>query len=235
MLDDPALDPALAVRSLRDVRLVNRLFGGRHAIVRELHAVIANGLADRARSDRATRRYTPASEMVITLLDVGTGLGDIPLAAMKALRAHGLRVESIGLEVSPVIANAAAASCTHVVVGDALHLPFETGSVDIVTCSQTLHHFDGADAATLIGECHRVARMGVVISDLRRSWLAVAGLWCSSFLLGFHPVSRHDGVVSILRGYTKAELRQLIRRVTHGRVVVRRRFAWRVTATWIPH
>ncbi len=234
ILDDPSQDSTLALRSLRDVALANRLFGGRRAVVRELRGLMRRGLADRARADRATRQHTPTSQIAITLLDVGTGLGDIPLAALNEAGEFGLQMATIGFEISLPIAQTAAASCTHAVVGDAIRLPFADASIDIVTCSQVLHHFDGHAAEALLRECNRVARMGVVLSDLRRSWLAVVGLWCASFLLGFHSVSRHDGVVSILRGYTSQELRRLVRRVTGTRVIVRRRFAWRVTATWIP-
>ena len=234
ILDDPAQDPKLAVRSLRDVALANRLFGGRRAVVRELQGLIRSGIADRAHADRARRQYTPTSQIAITLLDVGTGLGDIPKAAADEAESFGLQLITIGLEVSPAIAKAASTSCTHAIVGDAMRLPFADGSIDIVTCSQLLHHFDGAAADALLRECNRVARMGVVVGDLRRSWLAIAGLWSVSFLLRFHPVSRHDGVVSILRGYTTQELRRLVRRISGTRVIVRRRFAWRVTATWIP-
>jgi SAM-dependent methyltransferase len=232
ILDDPSRDPALAVRSLRDVAVANRLFGGKRAILRALSALIERGLAEKSRADRALRRHTPTSQISLTLLDVGTGLADIPLAAMKDAHQQGFRLETIGFEVSPEIARAAEPSCTWAMVGDALHLPFPDRSVDFVTCSQVLHHFDGPAAETLLRECARVARVGVVIGELRRSWLAVAGLWAASFVLGFHPVSRHDGIVSILRGFTVPELRQLVRRATGARVSVRRQFGWRVTATW---
>lgn len=232
ILDDPSKDPALAVRSLRDVALANRLFGGKRAMLRELNVLIQRGLDEKSRSDRALRRRTPTSQISLTLLDVGTGLADIPLAAMQDAHQQGFRLDTIGFEVSTDIARAAEPSCTWAMVGDALHLPFPDQSVDFVTCSQVLHHFEGPAAEALLRECARVARIGVVVGELRRSWLAVAGLWLSSFLLGFHPVSRHDGIVSILRGFTVAELRQLVRRATGARVSVRRQIGWRVTATW---
>jgi SAM-dependent methyltransferase len=219
ILDDPSADPSLALRSLRDVALANRLFGGRRAVLREVNAVL---------------RAYPAPVREVTLLDIGTGLGDIPAAARRQAARRGVPLRTIGLEITAALATASTAGCTHAVAGDARALPFADGSIDIVTCSQVLHHFDGDDAGHLLQECTRVARVAVVVGDLRRSWWAVAGLWLSSFLLGFHPVSRHDGVVSILRGFTRGELRQLVEQAT-GRVVLTRRApGFRVTATWAP-
>jgi hypothetical protein len=80
----------------------------------------------------------------------------------------------------------------------------------------------------------RVARRRVIMSDLRRSWLAVAGLWISSFPLVFHPVSRHDGVTSILRGFTPEELRALIWEAARVEARVRRHMMFRLTASWTP-
>ncbi|WP_053333765.1 methyltransferase domain-containing protein [Gemmatimonas phototrophica] len=219
ILDDPHADAALALRSLRDIALANRLFGGQRAVAREVYTLL---------------RLYPAGPEPVTLLDVGTGLGDIPVAVARRARARGLVLHTIGLERTPSLAAAAAARCSLAVAGDALALPFATGSVDIVTCSQVLHHFDGPDADQLLQECTRVARMGVVVGDLRRSWLAVAGIWSSSFVLGFHPVSRHDGMLSVRRGYTRTELRDLVERATGCRAGVHHRLGFRVTAAWSP-
>lgn len=218
ILDDPDADAALSLRSLRDVALANRLFGGKRAVLREL--------------DTLLRAY-PAGR-VVTMLDIGTGLGDIPAAAARLATARGVSLHTIGLERSPVLAAAAGRRCHSALTADAMRLPFSDASVDVVTCSQVLHHFDGTDADRLLQECTRVARSAVIIGDLRRSWLAVAGLWSASFLLGFHPVSRHDGVVSVLRGYTRDELRHLIEGATGCCPSVRDRPGFRVTAVWSP-
>lgn len=215
ILDDPSHDPALAVRSLRDVAKANLLFGGRHAVLREVGRIIAQG-----------------TERPRTLLDIGTGIGDIPAAARRLAARTGAQLDTIGLEIAPELARAAKPACTWCVAGDALRLPFPDDGVDIVTCSQVLHHFEDDVAVRLLQECTRVAREAVVVADLRRSWLAVGGLWISSFALGFHPVSRNDGIVSILRGYTATELGALVARATGQRANVRQAPGWRVTAVW---
>lgn len=216
ILDDPTADAALSLRSLRDVALANRLFGGRRAVLRELAVLFRAQPAGRA----------------LSLLDVGTGLGDIPAAAARLAVRHGHTLHTTGLELAPTLARAAAANCSSAVAGNAMHLPFADASIDVISCSQVLHHFDGDEADRLLQECTRVARVAVIVGDLRRSWFAVAGLWSSSFLLGFHPVSRHDGVLSVLRGFTREELARLVRRATGCNAAVRHHRGFRITAVW---
>jgi ubiquinone/menaquinone biosynthesis C-methylase UbiE len=140
----------------------------------------------------------------------------------------------MGLEVTPALAAASRSRAGEMVAGDAMALPFADRSVDIVTCSQLLHHFEAADAARLIAELNRVARVRVIVADIRRAWAAAAGLWLGSWALGFHPVSRHDGVVSVLRGFRAQELARAVFEATGCRAAVRNRRGFRVTASWSP-
>lgn len=217
LLDDPAADEALATRSLRDVAVANRLFGGTSAVL--------GAIAPLLRGSRGER---------LTLLDVGTGAGDIPERARALAGRCGVALETIGLERTELVARAARARAGHGVAGDAAAIPFATRSVDIVTCSQVLHHFDDESALPLLREMHRVARRMVVVADLRRSWAAATGIWAASFALGFHPVSRHDGRLSVLRGYRARELALLVHRAVGVRPEVRNPRGFRVTAAWSP-
>lgn len=217
VLDDPACDPGLRERSLRDVARANRLLGGRRAVRSEVR--------------RALRTFR-GEVGELTLLDVGTGLGDIPRALRALSRAEGVALRLVGLDAAASLAAAARPALDDSVCGDALALPFASRSVDIVTCSQVLHHFDEAGARALLREMHRVARRRVIVSDLRRSRLAAAGLWLVSRPMGFHPVSRADGILSILKGFRATELRTLVREAVGAEATVRRRLGFRLTATW---
>jgi len=62
--------------------------------------------------------------------------------------------------------------------------------------------------------------------------VAVAGFWMATFPLGFHAITRHDGVVSILRGFTRHELESLITMSTGARPTVSHRIGYRITASW---
>jgi len=216
ILDSPDVDPKLVTRSLADVARANVLFGGISSALDELK----EGL-----------KVVPR---VATLLDVGTGLGDIPCRARKEARRTGVELTTIGLDSAPELASASRSSVDFSVCADALRLPFADNSIDIVMCSQVLHHFAGEEAAEMLREMDRVARVRVIVSDIRRSWIAAAGLWLASFPLRFHAVSRHDGVVSVMRGFTPDELADTVQEAIARRPVAHRRRAFRVTTSWAP-
>ena len=215
ILDREGIDPATRTRSLRDVALANRLFGGTGAVLAELGPIF-----------RARRGAE------LTLLDVGTGIADIPAAAAGLARRHGVRLTTLGIDVAEELARTSQHRTTAALCGDALALPFRDRSVDIVCASQVLHHFFDGDVPALVEEMHRVSRDVVLIAELRRSRLAAAGIWLASFPLRFHPVSRHDGVVSVFRGFTARELGDVVTRATGARPAVRHRPLFRVTALW---
>jgi 2-polyprenyl-3-methyl-5-hydroxy-6-metoxy-1,4-benzoquinol methylase len=217
-LDDAEqMDAHVVRRSLGDVARANALFGGTRAVIAELR--------------HATRQASAGRSL--TLLDVGTGRGDIPAAATAWSHRHGIHLETIGVEQSELLARIARDQ-TMVMSADALQLPLADRSVDIAMCSQVLHHFERTTAATVLRELHRVARLRVIVSDLHRSWFAAAGIWLASYPLVFHPVSRHDGVVSVLRGFTRRELGELVRSSVGQQADVRYRLGFRVTASWTP-
>ncbi|MDQ3674233.1 MAG: methyltransferase domain-containing protein [Gemmatimonadota bacterium] len=216
LLDAPDVDPDVVTRSLRDVAMSNTLFGGRSAAIEEFKDVLRE-LPRRA-----------------SLLDVGTGLGDIPAHAREIAHESGIELQAFGLDAAEELTRASRPAIDFAVCGNALELPFRNRSVDVVMCSQVLHHFSRADAVMLLREMDRVARVRVIVSDLRRSRVAAAGLWLASFPLGFHAVSRHDGVVSVMRGFTPAELLDTVSEAVTRPATVRQRRIFRVTTSWAP-
>ena len=216
ILDAPGVDPALARRSLRDIMLANSLMGGTRAVMRELESVV------------------PSLPQRATMLDVGTGMGDIPRSARDVAARRGITLDTVGLEAAEWLAAAGRSATTAAVVGDGRTLPFASHSVDVVICSQVLHHFFDDDAVALLRELDRVARVRVIVCDLERSEVAVAGLWLFSFVLGFHPVSRHDGIMSIRRGFTPGELGTIVRAATGAEPRIREYLGFRVAAAWAP-
>ena len=217
LLDDPASNAGLVLASLADVARINLLLGGRRAALARLEELF--------RAERAGA--------ALSLLDVGTGLGDIPAAAARRALTRGIALRLVGVERHSAAARAARSNGLLALVADGGRLPLPDRSVDYALCSQLLHHFAGAAAERLVRELDRVAHRGVVIADLRRSALAAAGFYVASFALRVQPVTRRDGVISVFRGFSAAELANLCR-AAGVEPDVRRHPGFRVTAAWRP-
>ena len=214
ILDDPEAADDDRHAAMRDLARSNRLFGGTDAV------------------RGAMRGIWPTLPRAATLLDVGTGMGDIPTALGMTATAFGVELRTIGVDYSPFQATLARPHVDHAVSGSALALPFRDDTVDVVTCSQLLHHFFDDEPRRLVAELHRVSRDWIVIADLHRSRIAGRAFGVAAWLLGFNPVTRQDGVQSVKRGFTANELNRLVEDTTGIRPTLRYSRFWRLTATW---
>lgn len=214
LLDEPGCPDLLVRTALREIGVANALFGGRAAAAWGVDQLLPD-VPDRP----------------LSLLDIGAGCGDISLHLVRRARARGVVINPIALDRHREAARLCRDGDLPAVVADAWALPFADRSVDIVVASQLLHHFSRESGAELVRALDRIARLGVVVADLYRARAAQAGIWIASIALGFHRVTRQDGVTSVRRGFTPAELSRLL--LSAGvRGVVARRPGYRVVAAW---
>ena len=223
LLDDPRADPVAVGKELRDIARLNAWFGGTRAVVQELEPFF----------ERSGRETGNGKRETWTLLDIGTGLGDIPRAAVAAARRHGVELTPMGMDLSRTAARLARAGGLAMIVADGSWLPLGPRSVDVIVASQVLHHVPRAAAVRWIETFDRVARRAVVLADLRRSRAAMAGVWAASVGLAMSGVTRHDAVVSLKRGYTTGELNAMLQEAG-VRTTAGYRLGARIVAAWSP-
>jgi len=233
LLDDPHAAPGAVRAQLADIARLNRLFGGTRAVVNALEPFFKRAGTREALQDSLTVAGGGRRERRWTLVDVGTGCGDIPCAAAACARRYGITLSLVGIERIPAAARLAQAAGLRVVLADGGALPLGAGAVDVVIASQVLHHLPRELAVRWIASFDRVARRAVVLADLRRSRLAMAGVWMASFGLGFRRQTRHDAVVSLRRGYTRRELNAMLTSAGVPAVALERP-GFRIVAAWTP-
>lgn len=196
LLDDADVDASALAANLRDLARLNRLPGGAAASIAAIGA-LAEG-----------RRR-------ISIVDVGTGAGDLPLAFARHGRRVGGRWRVTAIDNHREVAAYAASetapvSEVRVMLAEATQLPIEDRAVDIAHASLLLHHLEPDDAVAMLQELRRVARIGVVINDLRRGPLAFALGAPVVLAFGRSRMTRHDGLISLRRAYTLPELDDLL-------------------------
>lgn len=95
-------------------------------------------------------------------------------------------------------------------------------------CNKALHHFSEEAAVKVLQEINRVAAVGYIVMDLRRSRVAWALISMLTRIFTRNKLTRYDGPLSVLRSYTVSELDALAERAgLCGRRVVKEPF-WRM-------
>jgi SAM-dependent methyltransferase len=219
-LDRRDHDPRDLEAALRDIRSVNRLLGGESVLLDALTPLLG-------RVPRGS---------AVEILDVGTGMGDLPLAMARHARAVGLHPRVIAVDIDPVTVEAAARhtardGSVRVLRADALDLPFPEGSFDFVTCSMFLHHFGPEEVVRLLASFRSLARRSVVVNDLRRHVLPWAFIAVAARATRRHPMFVHDAPLSVLRGFTPNEMREAALAAGAKAPTVRRRWPFRLVLT----
>lgn len=179
------LPPAQARASLRDLVRINRRWGG-HSTLRKL-----------------LRKSVPDTAS-FSLLDVGAASGDMGACIRQWYPAA--KVTSLDYVESHL-----AASRGQRVAGDAFRLPFLPASFDYVFCSLFLHHFRDQQVVELLRRFGQVARRAVLAIDLERNPIPYYFMAWSRPLLGWDPVTVHDGAISVEAAFRAQELEELAR------------------------
>jgi ubiquinone/menaquinone biosynthesis C-methylase UbiE len=201
-LDGSLADAGVLAGNLRDLRRINRLFGGLTLSRRAIDALI--------------RQAQVPPDAPVAVLDVGTGAADIPIGLLEDSRRRGRLMTVLAVdnreEVLAVAREAASLGSPELVLrrADVRALPFEDGSFDVAHASLVLHHLEPVDAAVAIREMARVARHGVVLNDLARGWLPWIGAWLLLHLATRNEFTRHDGPLSVRRAYSVGEARHML-------------------------
>jgi SAM-dependent methyltransferase len=197
MMDDPGCSVEALRGELRNIALINRLLGT-HAIVRRyLECVVP-----------LWRRRAGAAPDALSVLDVGTGAADVPLAVVEWARRRRVPVRVVGVDRHPTVVRIAARSTpprhVSVVQADASALPFPDASFDVCLCNLVLHHLDWDERVALLRRLHAVSRLGFLVVDLLRSPGGYAAVWLLTRLFR-NPLTRHDGPLSVRRAMSWPE------------------------------
>src|SRR5215471_16820033 len=163
----------------------------------------------------------------LRVVDLATGSGDIPRLIVDYARKINARVEIDALDRQPAtleIARRLSANYPEISFCEANILewnPVET--YDITLCTLALHHFSSEDATRVLSRCRQVSKGFVLVSDLRRSFLLLTGIYFLTALIFREPMTRYDARLSAVRAFSFSEMRDLAR--LDGKISVTRNFA----------
>jgi len=199
IMDGDAFSSAELASNLRDLAFFARFTGAIDVIVREIGSLSAD-------------RPGGAS---LEILDVGAGGGDVAAGVAVWARRRGIRPSIVAADLSPRMITAArsngSGATARLCIADARALPHPDGAFDIAYSSLVLHHLDESGIVAVLREMSRVTRLGFIVSDLRRSSVALAAVWALTRMTSRNRLTLNDGPLSVRRALTTAEIHALAR------------------------
>jgi len=203
---------------LRDLAAVNRL-------------TLAYGPTLRFLERLRRERRLPAGRP-LTILDVGSGYGDMLRRIDLWARRRGVAAELTGVDLNPRAARAAAEATPaerpiRWLTADAFACD---APVDVIVSSLFAHHLDDETLSRFLAHMEARATIGWYVNDLHRLALPYYGFRVLAAVMGWHRFVRHDGPVSISRAFRPQEWRRHCgeARLPLGEVEITRQFPFRL-------
>jgi len=183
-------------RSLAEMDRCNRWLGGRAALTSVLWPKL-----ERLPKTRPVR-----------ILDAGSGGGYLLAWLQGEIERRGYVAELYGLDANPrcLAESAVRAPRASFVAGDLGALPLAERAFDFVVSTLVLHHLEPPALEAAVRGLTRLAKHGVVLSDLARDRVPLVFFRVSAPLMMLSQITREDGELSVKRSYTAEELRQYL-------------------------
>jgi len=216
IMDDLAIAGEELDKSLVELDGINRWLGGNTVTFRGLKKILQN--------------YNREGEVVIADLGCGGG-GMLRLIASWAAKKR-INVSLHGIDANEnviafAIQQSTGFSNTNYTRQDVLAPEISNHSYDIVLATLFLHHFNKEQLIEIFRKLSSIATYGIVVNDLHRHWMAYYGFKLVSTIFSRSKMVKYDGLVSVLRGFKRKELVEILKKADIHNYQLKWRWAFR--------
>ena len=165
----------------------------------------------------------------ITVADIGCGGGDGMIFIQKELKKKGIEARMIGIDANPKAIEYAKKRCKNHPDFIWICAPFQeiqNLGADIINCSLFAHHFYENDLDQLSG-LMKTARLGFVVNDLHRHWLAYYSISILTHLFSNSYLVQNDARLSVAKGFSKEEIQKVFSGSSLKKLDLRWKWAFR--------
>ena len=198
LMDDLHCSGPVVEQTLRELDLINRLLGGNQISIQALKTLV-KGHEDK--------------EMI--LVDLGCGGGDILINMAQWAKRHDYQMKFVGVDANENIVQYARENCKGYpeISFEPMNIfskEFLSKKYDIVHSSLFTHHFTDNQLVSLFSNIKHQARVGMIINDLHRHWLAYYSIKVITSILSRSAMVKNDAAISVARAFKRKELSTLL-------------------------
>ena len=216
IMDDLQCAGEVVNQTLRELETVNRLLGGNYVTLSAVQELL---------------KKTPHPGE-ITVADLGCGGGDMLKLLASWGRKNNINMRLIGIDANPNIIAFAINNCHGY-----SEISFETANVfsedfrkrrfDIVLATLFIHHFTDDELVNHFRFVPRQMRMGVVINDIHRHWLAYYSILLLTRFFSKSTMVKFDAPLSVMRAFRRRDWETLFAKAEIRNYTIRWKWAFR--------
>ncbi|MUG45904.1 methyltransferase domain-containing protein [Paenibacillus woosongensis] len=148
----------------------------------------------------------------LSITDVGAGSGDVNRRVLQWASRQGIALMITLVDMTEEACAEARQLYldeprVQVIRGNLFTLP--EASADIVTGTQLLHHFSEEELPHAVASMLRAARLGVVVNDIHRHWIAWTAVWLATRAISSNRYILNDGPLSVAKGFRSQDWKRL--------------------------
>jgi 2-polyprenyl-3-methyl-5-hydroxy-6-metoxy-1,4-benzoquinol methylase len=216
IMDDLLCEGEVVNQTLRELEVINTWLGG--------NQVTLNGIAKLLSDSNSSTE--------LTLVDVGCGGGDMLRLIDGWAKKNNKKVKLIGIDANPNIIAFAKNNLIdlHSIELKAIDIfspEFQSIKCDLVVGTLFFHHFSQPQLSSFINGLKNQVRLGIVINDIHRHPLAYYSIKLLTRLFSKSAMVKFDAPLSVLRAFTKNELKEVLANATIVKYTIRWKWAFR--------
>ena len=222
IMDDLDMSGKTLINSLDQLANINKWLGGNKTTIDSLKTILKTNPKDK----------------MISIVDLGCGNGDMLRKVAHFGRKNGYKFDLLGIDANQATIDYAiqlSANFPEITYKkeDVLSKEFATHTYDIAMCTLFLHHFEDPIALNFIQTLLKNSKIGVVINDLHRHWLAYYLFKLLTSVFG-NEMTREDGLTSILKAFKRKDLDRFSKKINFKSTITWRwafRYQWIINKT----
>ncbi len=219
IMDDLEMEGELLRRTLDTLDTINKWLGGNQVTLNGLKELLEDVPKDR----------------IIKIVDIGCGSGDMLRLVAECMRKEGRKVEILGIDANDFTVNYARKKSVKYPEISYLcqTIPYEgffDKEYDILLSTLFLHHLETESILDFFKKSTPKIKLGIIVNDLHRSQWAYFLFNLLTFFFP-NPMIRQDGLISILKGFKKADLQKISKQLHFSNSTIK--WCWAFRYQWI--
>lgn len=223
IMDDLDCKGEVVDQTLIELDFINKWLGGNEVTLNGFHSLFLKNISHHSKQE------------IIRVADLGCGSGDMLRLLATLFKRKNINAEFTGIDANPNIIAFAKKHSTdfseiQYQTQDILSDTFSQQHFDIIFATLFFHHFTSNQLTEVFHNLKKQARVGIVINDLHRHWLAYYSIKLLTQFFSKSTMVQYDAPLSVLRGFRKKELKEILHQagITHYSLKWKWAFRWQL-------